>query len=76
MQKPELHTHRDHDVYKCFMYKWRIDLGFCLFCRLCIVEFQLQIASTESFLLVLGHGSPPKTLGTTDTEQDCFPMQF
>lgn len=26
--------------------------------------------------MVLGHGSPPKTSGATETEHDCFPMQF
>ena len=41
-----------------------------------VAGLQLQSASTESFFMLPGHGSPPKTSGATDTEQDCFPMQF
>ncbi|KAJ6923176.1 hypothetical protein NC652_016736 [Populus alba x Populus x berolinensis] len=41
-----------------------------------ISGLQLQTASTDSFLALSGHGSPPKTSGATVTEHDCFPTQF
>lgn len=37
---------------------------------------QLQMASTESFFITLGHGSPPKSSGATVTEHDSWPMQY
>ena len=54
----------------------RFDMRFYLLGCMNVAGLQLQSASTESFFMLPGHGSPPKTSGATDTEQDCFPMQF
>ena len=40
------------------------------------VSHQLQTASTESFFITFGHGSPPKISGVTGTAQDCWPTQY
>jgi len=37
---------------------------------------QVQMASTESFFITLGHGSPPKISGDTVTVQELCPTQF
>lgn len=42
---------------------------------LAFVGHQLQTASTESFFLTFGHGSPPNISGSTVTEHEFSPMQ-
>jgi len=37
---------------------------------------QVQMASTESFFMTLGHGSPPKISGATVTVHQLCPTQF
>jgi hypothetical protein len=37
---------------------------------------QVQMASTESFFMTFGHGSPPKFSGDTVTLHQFCPMQF
>lgn len=37
---------------------------------------QLQTASTETFFITFGHGSPPNASGATGTEHDSCPMQY
>lgn len=36
---------------------------------------QLQMASTASFFMIFGHGSPPKSSGSTVIAQPGCPMQ-
>lgn len=42
----------------------------------CTSVHQLQMASTASFFITRGHGSPPKASGNTVTEHHCCPTQF
>jgi len=37
---------------------------------------QVQMASTESFFMTLGQGSPPKISGDTVTVHQLWPTQF
>lgn len=47
-----------------------------LYCLPSGISHQLQMASTETFFMTFGHGSPPKISGVMGTAQDCWPTQY